>query len=322
MTHRAVIRLLCMLRLSSPRRHPSGGSSAWAAAALLAAVAGACGGATASGPAPSTSLASPPTASPSSRASPLPTSSPVAPSTPFPTSTPAVAWYPWLPAIDAAQAPTYVPDSFVVGLVDIVPVSPTPGGAPYRFDTGDPDPSTHPLMGFPRGGVLVVLHGPVVVDGVEWYLLTPAQLAIDVPTGWSPIEGPDGTPLIGPQTFDCPESPVTVERLSQDVLTDGLPACYGNNEIVLIGELSCTAEPDAFVVGASWLDGGMCRTGAPPTIYGLDPDLPSGRYRVTGRFLHPEAAACRSPDDVSALGRLVAVLHCRRAFVAASAQPA
>jgi hypothetical protein len=67
--------------------------------------------------------------------------------------------YPWLPAIDPGVPATFEVDSFVVPRSDAVPVSASPGGAPFRFDTGDPDPSTHPLLSFGEGGLLVVLHG-------------------------------------------------------------------------------------------------------------------------------------------------------------------
>jgi hypothetical protein len=106
------------------------------------------------------------------------------------------------------------------------------------------------------------------------------------------------------------------------MLTDGLPACYGEADITIVGDLRCDAAADPFVTGATWLARGVCRFEAPPTVYRLDPDLAPGRYAVTGHFMDREARDCRSADgDGSPYGQLVAVLHCRRAFVATSADP-
>jgi hypothetical protein len=219
-----------------------------------------------------------------------------------------------------SQPATFEPDDFVTANARIVPVSGEPGGPPYRFDTGDPDPSKHPVMGFSKGMGLVVLHGPVIVDAVEWYLLTPAQLAIDVPTGWSPLTTPEGTRLLAPIDFECPRSPMNTAQLAPMTLTDGLPACYGHAEVTIGGRLTCTAEPDSFVEGASWLEGGHCKFDEfAPTVYGLDPTLAPGRYRVTGHFDDAEASTCRQPDGDSSKDRLQAVLHCRRGLVATSA---
>jgi hypothetical protein len=213
-------------------------------------------------------------------------------------------------------------DSFVTTQADVVPVSGTPGGPPYRFNTGDPDPSTHPLMGFPRGALLVVLHGPVMVNETAWYYLTPAQVSVDLPTGWSPIVSPTGSPHVQRIEFDCPPDPIAVAELSSVMLTDGLPACYGDDQVTIVGDLHCERGPDTFAQGASWLATGSCRFDSPPTAYGLDPSLEPGRYAVTGRFLDAEARSCRSRDgDDSAEGRIAAVLFCRRAFVATSAVP-
>jgi hypothetical protein len=299
---------------------------------LIVLVIAACGG-------PSGNLAS---ASPAARSSVSPTPSTIVPSnspTASPIASPASpspaptaslspspvtkSWYPWLPPIDTTVDPILRLDSFVTVRTDVVPVSATPGGPPFRFDTGDPDPSTHPLVGFPKDGLFVVLHGPVVIDDIQWYLFTPAQLAIDIPTGWSPLWTRDGTSYFQRRAFECPTSPMTTARLSRIVLTDGLPSCYGDREITIVGDLRCTAEADSFATGASWLAGSICRFDSPPSVYGLDPDLAPGRYAVTGHFLDEQARACRSIDGgESPLDRLQAVLHCRRAFVATSADPA
>ena len=298
------------------RRRLITGASAIPSLALLIVACAAPAGSAVPGT-PSTSTAVMPTTSPS----PAPT--PTAVPSPSPTRSAAVvSWYPWLPAVDTSVAPTFDVDTFVTGRVDVVPVSETPGGPPFRFDTGDPDPSTHPLIGFRDGSPLVVLHGPVVVDDVQWYLLTPAQLSVDTPTGWSPVAAPDGTPYLERAVVACPPNPITPASLEKLVLTDGLPVCYGDREVTIVGDLLCDTEPDTVATGASWLAGGICRFGPPPTVYGLDPGLPAGKYSVTGHLLDPQARGCRSADgDTSPINQLVAILHCRRAFVATSATP-
>lgn len=199
-----------------------------------------------------------------------------------------------------------------------------PGEPPYRFDTGDPDPSTHPLLGFMEGMLLVVLHGPVVVDDVPWYLLTPAHISVDTPTGWSPAVTSAGEPYLEELDPPCPIEPITVEQLvALRGFSDGFPVCYGNAEVTIIGELICDAEPDGFATGATWLDAGTCRFETTPSVFGLDPDLAPGTYAVTGHFLDEQARTCQPSDDDDRQleARLQAVLYCRRAFVATSARP-
>lgn len=314
--------MAAMGRQAAPARH----SALLVVAAAWLVVA--CGAAADPNPSASPSArasASPAAGSPTPSASPTATASPDVEPTAAPTIGPradSAALFPWLPPIDVTVPATLPLDSFVRAAADVVPVSGAPGGPPYRFDTGDPDPATHPLMGVGRGGLLVVLHGPVVVDAIEWYLLTPAQLAVDIPTGWSPLVDRTGTRYLAEASGPCPAGPMTAEQLGAIAMTDGFPACYGRSEISIEGELSCSAEPDPYVIGASWLAGGVCRLDAPPSIYGLPADLAPGRYVVTGRFDNPESAACRSADgDDSEIARLMAVLACRRGLVATSATP-
>ena len=205
-------------------------------------------------------------------------------------------------------------------VVKLTPVSPAPGGAPYRYPTGDADPSDDPISGYLKGWTLIVLHGPAVVDGVQWYLVAPAQLAIDIYTGWAPLTSPEGVPWLGAAPFSCPASPLDVEELAPLTLTDGLPGCYGSDDVTVTGDLACSPEPDRYVVGPEWLAGGTCHLAGPHfTIYGLDADLPSGRYAVTGHFDDPSALECDDPDTSSTSDRLYAVLHCRRGMIATSA---
>jgi hypothetical protein len=162
-----------------------------------------------------------------------------------------------------------------------------------------------------------------MVDDVEWYLLTPAQVSIDIPTGWSPLSSESGELFLQAEAFTCPPSPISTEQLSPFAMLDGLPACYGDAEITLEGDLACTPELDAFAAGATWLAGGICRFDVPPSVYGLDPALAPGRYSVIGRFDDPQSRDCRPLDgSQSPEARLNAVLHCRRGFVATSAIPA
>lgn len=298
------------------RRLMTGSSAIPSLALLLLACTAPAGSAVPGTPSPS------PTASPARSPSPSPTPTEAPSVSPSPSVADA-SWYPWLPAIDTSVEASFHVDTFVTGRVDVVPVSETPGGPPFRFDTGDPDPSTHPLIGFQKDSPLVVLHGPVVVDDAQWYLLTPAQLSVDTPSGWSPAAARDGTPYLAPGAVACPPSPIRPAALEKLMLTDGLPVCYGDREVTIVGDLRCDARSDTFAVGATWLAGGICGFGPPPSVYGLDPGLSAGMYSVTGHFLDPEARGCRSADgDTSPTNRLAAVLHCRRAFVAESAVPA
>jgi hypothetical protein len=231
-------------------------------------------------------------------------------------------WYPWLPPVDPTDDGALPADSFVRAAADPVPVSAEPGGRPFRFDDGNPMRVDAPLNGIQRGTLLVVLHGPVSVDGDAWYLVTPAQLSIDIPTGWSPVVSAAGSRYLQPTDFACPGDPVEIASLARAALTDGLPACYGDEEISIVGDLACDALNDTNAIGPGWLEPGVCRFDAPPSVFGLDPALKPGRYAVTGRFLDAGARECRSRDgDDSAFGRLIAVLYCRRAFIATSAEP-
>ena len=136
-------------------------------------------------------------------------------------------------------------DTFVTGLTDVLPISPAPGAEPWRFDTGDPDPSTWPLMGV-MGGRRARRRrmDRCSWTAAEWYLVTPAQLVIDAPTGWARREAEDGTSLLGPSDLRCPGNPTTAEDLAPLQLTDGLAACYGAEDVVITGDLACDPPPD------------------------------------------------------------------------------
>jgi hypothetical protein len=252
---------------------------------------------------------------------PTPTSTPTSTLVPLPTqkATTQPAPYAWHPPIDTSVTPAFRVNDFVTSIVELTPVSPTPGGAPYRFPAGDADPSDDPIGGYGKGWTLIVLHGPVVVDDVQWYLLAPAQLAIDVYTGWAPIASPRGVPWLGRAAFRCPPTPLNAEELAPLTLTDGLPGCYGSGDVTVTGDLACSPEPDQWVVGPEWLAGGSCHLEGPHfTIYGLDVNLPPGRYAVTGHFDDPGALGCIDADESSASDRMHAVLYCRRGMVATS----
>jgi len=282
----------------------------------LAALVAACGGAQASPSVPAPTSAVTTTIAPS----------PTAPTSPPNASVAATAGasglYPGQPRLDPAVQGTLKLDTFVRVTSEVLPASELPGGPPWRFDTGDPDPSTHPVIGFGRDLILVVLYGPVVINGVEWYLLASSGLDIDVPTGWAPIAGPSG-PNVVAATDACPSQP-RPELIAALQLTDGLPACYGRQDITMTGALTCELPPDESVVGASWLrSGSRCQFDAPFAIYALPADMTDGRYSVTGHFDDPEARLCTPADGgTSAYDRLRAILDCRRIFVATSVRSA
>jgi hypothetical protein len=175
-------------------------------------------------------------------------------------------------------------------------------------------------MGVMGGAALFVVHGPVLKNGAEWYLVTPAQLSVDFPTGWTRRAAGDETPMLGPSDLRCPGNPATAAEVGALQTTYGLAACYDTDDVVITGDLSCDPKPSDYVTGASWLAGGTCRLeGMYRTIYGLEADTPSGTYTVTGHFNDSEAAACTSTDgaaDPDGQGRLLAVLECRSSFVA------
>ena len=240
---------------------------------------------------------------------------------PSPAPTPE-SWYPWLPPIDTTVVAEFGVDTFVTGRGPVVPVSATPGGPPLRSDTGD----AAPLRGFQAGWLLVVLHGPVVVDDMPWYLLTPATNSSDIPTGWSPALSPDAEPYLERWDVVCPTDPISIAQLAPIGLMDGFPACYGSSEVTITGDLSCDAEPHGWATGPAWLEAGVCRFAAPqtvpPTVFGVEPNLEPGTYAVTGHFLDEGARDCQAVDGETFEGDpLGALLYCRRAFVATLAEP-
>lgn len=297
--------------------------------AMVATLITACSGAAQPSPSPSVTPAASPSMEASAPAppSPAPTAAPTASSTPSltpaaPPSTATSELFPWLPPVDTSLESAFHPDDLVFVDASQLPVSPEPGAPPYRFDMGEPDPSANPPMSWGVELLLVVLHGPVVVDGVPWYLLTPAQLVIDAPTGWAPAVSPDGGRLLERASYECPTSPIQPGRLAHVSFTDGWPACYGDREITLEGVPSCDRDPDPRVTGPDWLVGPVCSLDAPPSIYGLGTHVPPGRLSMTGHFDDPAARDCRPVDgDTSSSARLNAILECRRAFVATSVTP-
>lgn len=243
-------------------------------------------------------------------------------------ATPSASPSPTQSAAPTNQTPTIAIDSFAaITGADYVPVSTEPGGEPVPFHG-----SLGGFFSFMAGFPLVVVSGPVIVDGVEWYYFVHAERVSDTMPGWAPIDGPSGTRWIEPTTVTCLPSPMTTEQMSQEGarLTNGLPVCYGDTEITITGELVCGAL-DPLIRGTSWLDVGWgCRLDAQPegiAVYSVAADfaaLTNGRYRVTGHFDDAESDSCHWPafGEGSDMSPLLAILECRKSFIATRFEPA
>ena len=238
-----------------------------------------------------------------------------------PSSSPSLEPSPSASATTSATpfAATLIVDTFAAVVGDsLVPVSGGPGGArlpqyDYVFSSATP---------------LVVIDGPVVVDNVEWYYFAYASRVIDSLPGWAPIQDPDGTQWIVPTTLTCLSSPMTTEQIqAEHNLRNGLPICYGDTEITIVGGLGCGAATDPLISGASWMENGwVCRLDTLPegiAVYGTDLDAGPGRYAVTGHFDDAEARECHWPEfgEGSDAEPMWAVMECRSAFVATSILP-
>ena len=199
---------------------------------------------------------------------------------------------PGLPPMDAGVTSAFLVDDIVASTSGgILPVSGAPNGPPFNE-----------VPGYAPDTLLVVLHGPVVIDGAEWYLLAPARFSMFDPIGWAPRTAPDGAALLQPADGACPASPMRVDELGPVPLANGLPACYGEAEVTIDGPLTCDSAPDPIVLGPPWLGGGTCVMGQGTlTVYGLDPEPPrrplrrDGPLRRSGRAVSAAPHRLRTP---------------------------
>ena len=169
---------------------------------------------------------------------------------------------------------------------------------------------------------LFVIEGPVAADGYDWYHVLPFDGGL--PGGWVAGADHDGTPWLVRDAQACPSLPLADTAFLSMKPYGGL-ACYGSNEIEVIGDIRCElATVDRPITGPDWIrtnrqcrfdvggetieffDGGIQGLGLPTT----------GAARVTGHFADPQAAACvyggpsPKPDPASV------VANCRAMFVA------
>lgn len=173
----------------------------------------------------------------------------------------------------------------------------------------DDSAKEEPLL--PRGTALLVLDGPVVGSGYDWYYVAPLSSRV-LPTGWVASTSRDGVPWIAAGAFKCPPVPADLHSLT------GLPegvglACFARVPITVRARvISCECDVDGAWFTPSWfhlnddpdllVDPGVIRVPADTDDWfglnldpaGQHPDvLPVGQVvEVTGMFDHPAAATC------------------------------
>jgi len=247
-------------------------------------------------PSPSEPVASPPTTSASPATSPLPS--------PSAEPTPAVTTPPVDPVLDL--------DSFAVTLVDQLRVRSQPTVA-------ESSEKLEPLL--PAGVRLFVIEESVAADGYAWYHVLPADPGY--PSGWVAAASRDGEPWIEAAPSECPSLPI--EPLEMDSLgVYGGLACFGDNEIQLMGEVSCeTADVDLTIGGPSWLRGDQFCTfsGGVGTRQIQDGGAglpgPGGLNGiVTGHFADSQSTSCVWTVDPPAPDAAEITTTCRAMFVA------
>ena len=246
--------------------------------------------------------------------------------------------------------------------------SETPAASPSESATADPSPSEATSDEFPTDAVVVaqvdglriratpgldgeelgtlasgyesiVVDGPELVDGLEWYMVS----GLGIPTGSGCATGPDPT-----NPYQCPfwlgwaaradaDGTPWLEEIDPDCADPSGPlddfafqpqflyiACYGDEPLTLRGYhhfiggvADCPSVPqDLYWLGCT--SGGDQLVSAPDGQIGLvmtlgpNSTLPddAGELLVTGHFDDPEAESCTYEDEP---GR--SVLWCRSQFV-------
>jgi hypothetical protein len=225
------------------------------------------------------------------------------------------------------EAPSAVPEPTPSAPASEAPApsaEPTPSAVPSEAPAGTPDPAlvvdggaitlvgelrvrSLPTVGensqrleplLPANARLLVVEGPVAADGYNWYHVMPFDSAY--PSGWVAGASRDSEPWIAADEGQCPELPLEPAELAALGAFGGL-ACFGDQEIQLMGELECDlADVDLSITGPSWVffdrlctidlgdstmeihDGGM------PIEYG--PGRSNGT--ITGHFADPESSSC------------------------------
>jgi hypothetical protein len=247
-------------------------------------------------PSPSLAVTSPPTPSADPSTTPLPS--------PSDAPTPAVTNPPVDPTLDL--------ESFAITLVDQLRVRSQPTVA-------ESSAKLEPLL--PAGLKLFVIEESVAADGYAWYHVMPVESGY--PSGWVAAGSRDGEAWIEAAPSDCPSLPV--EPIEMDALgVFGGLACFGNNEIQLMGEVSCqAADVDLTIGGPSWLRGDQFCTfsGGDGThqIHDGGAGLPgqgSSNGIVTGHYADPQSSSCAWAVDPPAPDQAEITATCRAMFVA------
>jgi hypothetical protein len=239
--------------------------------------------------------------SPSTEASPTPTAHPTAKPTARPTPAPR-------PSTDLAV------DDLVMVITEDLRVRAAPG-----LDGS-------PVGTAPRDELFLVAAGPVVADGYAWFFVMPFDSG---PVGWVAASGRDGEAWLGLRSLRCPATPLDGEDVLELGAFGGL-ACFGANEIRLIGNVRCVlGDGDLPFTGPYWLSatgtctfdlGGQTLRVLDGGIGGLPLPM-TGRVSLAGHFNDPEASTCRWALGPPAPDPIAVVTSCRALFVATSMDP-
>ena len=238
------------------------------------------------------------------------------------------------------------PDTYARVVVDNLRVRSKP-------EVSDGSKKLEPLL---QDGVrLLILDGPLLASGYDWYQVKPIFDADTpeggYPFGWVARAGKDGESWIEPESVNCPPIPTDVSSLSA---LFGTPyyaiTCDGGQDITFKARLgveesfSCGIHGQPWGTEPEWLDG--CQVD-PPFLAALDnlrlvigpqwapevdmtiapdPVVPPDAWpivEVTGQFDHPAAMTCRNHlndpgTDVPEPDPALTVLNCRDWFVVTS----
>jgi hypothetical protein len=184
-----------------------------------------------------------------------------------------------------------------------------------------------PLL--PQDSRLFVIAGPISADGFVWYQV----LSFDgvFPGVWIAGAGLDGAPWLAPDPQPCPTPPLDSAAL-QDLVPYGGLACFGGNEIQLMGDVHCElGDVDRAYSGPDWLrDDRSCTIdlGGGETMEIFDGGIngltypTTQRALVSGHFDDPKAASCVYALDPPAPDPATVVVNCRAMFVGTAIEAA
>jgi len=203
----------------------------------------------------------------------------------------------------------------------------------FALATADSD-----KVGEVQGGTSAyVVAGPTTVDGDDWYQVKPFRMSaperIEYPIGWVRASHLDGRPALEPTALECAGGDPLTPANILDMSPTGSLACFGSDEITIVGRVFCMANDDLpenlqhDVTGPFWLDNGQfCafqdQSGEPyfeifnfPTDE-LPPTWRTDDLAITGHFDHPESVDCTGLDGQPSLTKEEAMFECRLGFYA------